>query len=98
VEGGEAELQASSEEAGAARNGEAKRRPWRELGLWEVSRKSEQEEEEERGKKGGLRGAGEGLQVVFSAFVGKQEVAAQVTWEPPRRSLARGGRNKRENL
>jgi hypothetical protein len=67
------------------------------LGYWEEDgeeRESESSErEKEEGKWHGVQGL---LQGVFSAFVGKQEVAAQVTCEPPRRSLARGGRNKRE--
>jgi hypothetical protein len=51
----------------------------------------ERKKEEGRGIQGLLQG-------VFSAFVGKQEVAAQVTYEPPCRSLAHGGRNKGKNL
>jgi hypothetical protein len=52
-----AELLSSSAEAGAARNGEAKRRPWRELaGLHGRRRRMSQGKRELREREGGLRG------------------------------------------
>jgi hypothetical protein len=49
-EGGEVELGASSEEAGAARNGEGRRRPWRRAWVpaGVLGKKRESEEERER--------------------------------------------------
>jgi hypothetical protein len=56
-----------------------------ELGYWEEDGKERERERTRRRKKGGGVAWRPGLlQGTDSSFVGKQEVAAQVTWQPPR--------------
>jgi hypothetical protein len=74
-EGGEAVLGASSEEAGAARNGEGRRRSWRRARLLGGGREERESESNEREREGRGGVASRCLQEVDSSFVGKQEVA-----------------------
>jgi hypothetical protein len=76
-----AELPSSSVEAGAARNGEGRRRPWQRARLLGGGRGRETEPERgEKGRKGKTASLG-GLQRILLGLQSDQEVAHGITWE-----------------